>query len=82
MVVRVSIGSGASEHPAPILMTAIVTTQRLLPLALASGTAEWKIEGPMAIVILGRLTTSTILNLLVLPTLSLPYGRFGASSDG
>jgi Cu/Ag efflux pump CusA len=32
----------------------------------------------MAIVILGGLVTSTLLNLLVLPTLALRYGRFEA----
>jgi Cu/Ag efflux pump CusA len=35
-----------------------------------------EIEGPMAIVILGGLITSTALNLLVLPSLALRYGRF------
>jgi len=35
-----------------------------------------EIEGPMATVILGGLVTSTLLNLLVLPTLALRYGRF------
>ena len=67
---------GASERLAPILMTALVTGLGLLPLALASGTAGREIEGPMAIVILGGLLTSTLLNLLVLPTLSLRFGRF------
>jgi CzcA family heavy metal efflux pump len=67
---------GASERLAPILMTALVTGLGLLPLALASGTAGREIEGPMAIVILGGLFTSTTLNLLVLPALSLRYGRF------
>ncbi len=67
---------GASERLVPILMTATVTGLGLLPLALASGTAGREIEGPMAIVILGGLFTSTALNLLVLPTLSLRYGKF------
>jgi Cu/Ag efflux pump CusA len=35
-----------------------------------------EIEGPMALVILGGLVTSMVLNLLVLPTLALRYGRF------
>jgi Cu/Ag efflux pump CusA len=48
----------------------------LLPLALGSGNSGREIEGPMAIVILGGLITSTALNLLVLPTLALRYGRF------
>jgi len=67
---------GASERLIPILMTAIVTTIGLLPLAMGSGEAGREIEGPMAIVILGGLVTSTVLNLLVLPTLAVQYGRF------
>jgi Cu/Ag efflux pump CusA len=68
---------GATERLIPILMTALVTALGLLPLALGSGAAGREIEGPMAIVILGGLVTSTALNLLVLPTLALRYGRFG-----
>jgi CzcA family heavy metal efflux pump len=67
---------GASERFNPVMMTAIVTAFGLLPLALGSGEAGKEIEGPMAIVILGGLITSTALNLLVLPTLALRYGRF------
>jgi CzcA family heavy metal efflux pump len=61
---------GASERLNPILMTALVTALGLLPLALGSGEAGREIEGPMAIVILGGLITSTALNLLVMPTLA------------
>jgi len=67
---------GASERLAPILMTALVTGLGLLPLAIGSGDPGREIEGPMAVVILGGLATSTILNLLVLPTLALRYGKF------
>jgi CzcA family heavy metal efflux pump len=67
---------GASERLMPILITAIVTGLGLLPLAIGSGEAGREIEGPMAIVILGGLITSTMLNLLILPTLALRYGRF------
>ncbi len=67
---------GASERLIPILMTAGVTALGLLPLALGTGEAGREIEGPMAIVILGGLVTSTVLNLFVLPTLALRYGRF------
>ena len=69
---------GASERLLPILMTASVTALGLLPLAIGAGTAGREIEGPMAIVILGGLITSTLLNLLVLPTLALRFGRFDA----
>ena len=70
---------GAVERLAPVLMTALVTGLGLLPLALGSGDPGREIEGPMAIVILGGLVTSTALNLLVLPTLALRYGRFAHS---
>ena len=67
---------GATERLIPILMTALVTALGLLPLALGSGEAGREIEGPMAIVILGGLVTSTLLNLLVLPVLAARFGKF------
>jgi CzcA family heavy metal efflux pump len=76
---REAVLRGASERLLPILMTATVTALGVLPLALASETPGREIEGPMAIIILGGLFTSTALNLLVLPTLALRYGRFGGS---
>ncbi|MBW4054315.1 MAG: efflux RND transporter permease subunit [Proteobacteria bacterium] len=72
---------GASERLVPILMTALVTALGLLPLALYSGAPGNEIEGPMAVVILGGLITSTLLNLLVLPTLALRFGRFSKKTD-
>jgi CzcA family heavy metal efflux pump len=67
---------GASERLAPVLMTALVTALGLLPIALGAGDAGREIEGPMALVILGGLLTSTAMNLLVLPVLAVRYGRF------
>lgn len=67
---------GASERLIPVLMTATVTALGLLPMAIGAGEPGREIEGPLAIVILGGLATSTLLNLLVLPTLALRYGRF------
>jgi CzcA family heavy metal efflux pump len=72
---------GATERLVPILMTALVTALALLPLAVTSGSPGNEIEGPMAIVILGGLITSTALNLVVLPTLALRYGRFERDAD-
>jgi CzcA family heavy metal efflux pump len=81
---RATASRGALERLGPILMTALVTALGLLPLALGSGDPGREIEGPMAIVILGGLLTSTMLSLFVLPTLALRFGRFGtpAASDG
>lgn len=71
---------GASERLVPILMTALVAGLGLLPIAIGSGDPGREIEGPMAIVILGGLASSTALNLLILPTLALRFGRFEAAS--
>jgi len=49
---------------------------KLLALAAGSGQPGREIEGPMATIIVGGLVTSTILNLLILPTIMLHFGRF------
>jgi len=67
---------GASERLVPILMTALVTALGLLPIAIGGESAGREIEGPMALVILVGLATSTLLNLLVLPTLAVRFGKF------
>jgi CzcA family heavy metal efflux pump len=65
---------GARERLAPILMTAITTGVALLPLAVAGEIPGHEIEYPMAVVILGGLVTSTLLNLFVVPSLYLKFG--------
>ena len=72
---------GAGDRLTPILMTSIVTALGLLPLAIGMNEPGREIEGPMALVIVGGLASSMILNLLVLPTLALKFGRFGAEID-
>lgn len=67
---------GASERLPSVLMTALVTALGLLPLAVGSGEPGREIEGPMATIIVGGLISSTILNLLILPTIMLHFGRF------
>jgi Cu/Ag efflux pump CusA len=62
-------------------MTSIVTGLGILPLAVGHDDPGREIQGPMAIVILGGLLTSMALNLLVLPTLALRYGRFETAQD-
>jgi CzcA family heavy metal efflux pump len=66
---------GAKERIAPIMMTALTTGLALLPLIMAGDIPGQEIEYPMAIVILGGLITSTLLNLLVVPTLYLHFGK-------
>jgi CzcA family heavy metal efflux pump len=66
---------GAKERLAPILMTALATGLALVPLAVAGSIPGHEIEHPMAIVILGGLVTSTLLNLFVLPSLYLRFGK-------
>lgn len=64
-------------------MTALATALGLLPLALGSGAPGREIEGPMALVILGGLVTSTALNLLLMPGLARRFARFEArAADG
>jgi Cu/Ag efflux pump CusA len=68
---------GALERMAPVLMTALATGLALLPLIVAGNIAGYEIVRPMAMVILGGLVASTLLNLFVMPTL---YLRFGSST--
>lgn len=72
---------GASERLSPILMTALATGLALVPLAIAGDLPGHEIEYPMAIVILGGLITSTLLNLFVVPSLYLKFGRSKSNSE-
>ncbi|SDD60289.1 heavy metal efflux pump, CzcA family [Sphingomonas sp. YR710] len=63
------------ERVTPILMTALVTALGLLPLAIGTGETGREIQGPMSIVILGGLISSTAMSLLVLPPLMWRYWR-------
>jgi len=71
---------GAHERLIPILMTAAVTALGLAPLAFGINHPGQEIEGPMAITVLGGLLSSTLLNLVVLPALSLRFSRPDANS--
>ncbi|HEV2773505.1 MAG TPA: efflux RND transporter permease subunit [Thermoleophilaceae bacterium] len=66
---------GARERLAPILMTALATGLALVPLVIMGAIPGHEIEHPMAVVILGGLVTSTLLNLFILPPLYLRFGR-------
>jgi Cu/Ag efflux pump CusA len=57
------------------MMTALTTGLALVPLVLAGNIPGHEIEHPMAIVILGGLITSTLVNLFIVPALYLVFGR-------
>jgi Cu/Ag efflux pump CusA len=72
---REAVERGARERLIPILMTALAAGLALIPLALGGGKSGSEIQTPMAIVILCGLMTSTLLNMVVVPTMYLRYGR-------
>ena len=67
---------GAQERLPSILMTALVTALAMLPIAINSDNPGREIMGPMAAIIIGGLASSTILNLLIMPTIMLKFGKF------
>ena len=80
---REAVERGARERVVPILMTAMAAGLALIPLALGGGRAGSEIQTPMAIVILCGLMSSTLLNMVVVPTMYLRYGDpEGRSRDG
>ena len=66
---------GARERLSPILMTSLATGLALVPLVMFGERPGQEIEHPLAIVILGGLVTSTLLNLFVMPSLYLRFGK-------
>ena len=72
---------GAEERLTPVLLTALLTALALLPVAWQAHQPGHEIEGPMAIVILGGLVSSTLVSLLLIPPLAARWLRPGASSQ-
>jgi len=66
---------GARERLSPILMTSLATGLALVPLVVLGARPGHEIEHPLAVVVLGGLATSTLLNLFVVPSLYLRFGR-------
>jgi CzcA family heavy metal efflux pump len=72
---------GAGERLSPILMTTLATGLALVPLVVLGNIPGHEIEHPMALVILGGLVTSTLLNLFVVPSLYLRFAKPKASRN-
>ncbi len=71
----------AEERLLPIVMTAATAGLGLLPLALSLGSAGSELEAPMAIIVCGGLFTSTLLNMIVLPTIYVWLARRRARKE-
>jgi CzcA family heavy metal efflux pump len=72
---RALVLRGARERLSPILMTSLATGLALVPLVVLGSRPGHEIEHPLAVVILGGLVTSTLLNLFVVPSLYLRFGH-------
>lgn len=68
---------GAEERLTPVLLTALLTGLALLPVAVQLHQPGHEIEGPMAVVILGGLVSSTLVSLLLVPPLATRWLRPG-----
>lgn len=78
---RTAVLEGGSRRLRPILMTAIATILALTPMASGLSQSSGFIAAPLALTVIGGLTTSTLLTLLLVPTLYvLVEGRGGRAS--
>jgi cobalt-zinc-cadmium resistance protein CzcA len=66
--IEAAVTEGAETRLRPVLMTALVASLGFVPMALATS-AGAEVQRPLATVVIGGLITSTVLTLLVLPTL-------------
>ena len=71
---------GALRRLRPVLTTALVASLGFVPMALTTGAGS-EVQRPLATVVIGGLVSSTLLTLLVLPTLYAWLGRAWASKD-
>lgn len=75
MPLQDAIMKGSKDRLNPIIMTALTTALSLVPMILAADKAGNEIQAPMAIVVLGGLITSTLLNVFVVPIIYEWYAK-------
>ncbi len=63
-----AVQEGAERRLRPVLMTALIASLGLVPLLAATGPGS-ELQQPLAVVVIGGLVTSTLLTLILLPTL-------------
>jgi len=73
---------GSIERLRPVIMTALAAGLALVPFAIAADKPGNEILSPLAIVILGGLLSSTVLNMVVLPSLFIRFGRENTELNG
>jgi len=73
-----AVVQGSVDRLLPILMTAVTAALALIPIVLATGEPGNEIQAPLAAVILGGLTSATLLNLVVIPSL---FARFSGTEN-
>ncbi len=70
---------GSQERVAPVLMTALTSGLALIPLVLAKGEPGKEVLYPVALVVLGGLMTSTLLDFAITPTIFFNYSGKAAA---
>lgn len=75
MPLQEAVKKGSKDRLNPIIMTALTTALSLVPMILAADKAGNEIQAPMAIVVLGGLITSTLLNVFVVPIIYEWYAK-------
>jgi len=79
--VRRSVLDGSIDRLNPILMTAFTSALALIPLVLSGDKSGNEIQSPMAVVVLGGLITSTVLNIYIMPIMYEWYARRRAKKE-